>query len=725
MLVNRYRASLSLVRGYSRRAISDEELLADIAREERSTSGSLADDPPPALGPKYWKQKYTNSYKNVSSKLSTPLDDYVNKNLGVIKRYNRDQRKSVGEKIRVNINNVQWKDALSNSQLRNGILKFLHSEVSEKAHGKSLEEQVRLTDFQKRFYALMSAKASTIAKGSRGSGRSTALITTALNLKRSNKKNKNITSLLLVKSKENVLQYKRIIESISSNIGSKNSENNKIAQFIFRSNDFEENRQLENFKAVPNPHILVSTPQRLLDILSTNDPDVLSLEKLTLVGVDDFTSMIHNDLLLNTKRKAPIVQLLDYIFKLQEFKNSAMERKAQLVLIADDAASDDVVEQVKDHTKWIDLNNFAEIGRFSDETDLPAHKWIPFDTTVSTVLLKIAETENGDTSKTAEIKLELSKLQEQLAQPKISKNSRKKIERRIPMLESLCQLESVEIEPVNCKPFEYTDDPHTWLNLLYRSERGNDESFHRHRQQRRSKLSKASQSGEIELLCAGFEKVIASRNVSDWIEGKKILLVHQDEISSQNVLDFLSLRYPAAQLAKFNVEKDWDAFTKPVQSEEPKIYISGISQLEGIALPQLNSIFALGMDTFKSVKTLSLLATRMRPNSGLIPADKYVSFTRTTPTHLQNKNVRARLFIIAEPDFGDFERNFLERSFVVSGLVRQSACVEKDEVWSDRDQFNYETNMGLVESANGAIEFGGLHASLNEAASEEGNIKIG
>lgn len=688
------------------------------------------------------RKQFTKSYKKVKSGLTSSLEKYVEKHMDVIESYNKKHKQSIGDRIKLNFDKeINWRDIIRNPIFRTATLRYLNGNLNEMEMNKkisinarenfkydSLTKTVRMTDFQRRFYTLMTAYASTIAKGSNGSGKSFALLSSALNLRRSNTRGLGINSLVLVKSNDLVFQYQRIVETIFNQIDSPNINVKNVAQFLSRGTPKEELTQEDDLMDFPYPHILVTTPQRLLDLLSSRGMDYIKINALAFIGVDDFDSMLHPELLLETKNKAPVVTLLDYVIKLQDYKRTHNDPHPQIVFTVDESAPDILIDQAKHLTKWFDWNKFAAIGKFKESTDIPTFKYVPYDVTVSTVLVNPFERINTSINSelVGKLRLEVSEIEKLLKSKHLKKNARRKLEGKLPMIKSRIDLETVfDLNLSDLKAFRYSEYHNDWIDLLFRSD--NEHIYSKHRNQRRNSLSTDMKMGEMELLVNGVEKTLKADNCKKWCDGKRILLLHEDEISSMAIMKYLSLSYSPGELACLNLSKDWSSFTKPKVDNEPWIYITNITSLKGLTLPGLDTIFVLGLDTLKDTSGLATIATRLRQNNGLIPQDKFSIFPRTAEPQLSTIDIRGRVFIIAsEPDFGDLERNFLERSFVLNGLVRQQSAIGEYESWSEKDQQKYINATGIDHhrSDGSMVTFNGVDEQLKDVASES-NINKG
>lgn len=677
------------------------------------------------------RKRFTKSYKKVKSGLNSSLDNYVSNHMDVIKSYNIKHKKSIEDRIKIDLNKqINWEDVITNPIFRVAVLRYLKYNLNDAELNKKISfnpkennkydyllNETEMTNFQKRFYTLMTAYGSTIAKGPNGSGKTFALLSTALNLRRSATRGPGINSLILVKSKEMVLQYERIIKGIVNQFNNSNNIEN-IAQFLYRGTQNEETLQEDSLMESPFPHVLVATPQRLLDLLSTRGMDYVKINSLAFIGVDDFNTMVDSNFYLESKKKAPIVTLLDYVLKLQDYNRTHNDPHPQMVFTVDEATQDVFVEQVKELTQWFDWNKFAPIGNFKDYGEIPTFKYIPDDVSVSTVLINPIErfeTSSIDTELVNKLKSEIVDAENLLKSPGLKKNSKRKLQIKLPMLKSRLQLETnFDLDIHDMEKFEYSQNSDEWNDLLFRLDC--DHSYMKHRNQRRNSMNTEMKIGETELLVNGLEKIIKFSACKENLENKRLLVVHEDEISSLSVYKYLSLRFTTEELACLDLNKDFLSFTKPKEDGKPWLYITNISRLKGVTLPGLDRVFVLGLDTLKDTNGLTTVATRLRPANGLIPQEHFSIFPR-----ISECKIRGNVVIVGSaPDFGDLERNFLERSFTLNGLVRQVDLIGETENRTDEDKQRYLSLKGDNSSAD-STTFSGMDEELKNTP----NIIVG
>lgn len=661
---------------YSSKIPPDESLLQDIITEtpttdisstyrKKSSLGTFQNkrtpDPDsviPPIGPKYWKNQFRKSYQKVEKGLENSLEEYVKKNMDVIESFNKKHRKTVEERIKVDLNkNLQWKDVIPNYSLRKAVLRYLKGRKSKE-----------LTPFQKRYFALMTAYASMIAKGPCGSGKSFSLLVSALSMRRSTTRGKGINSLIIVKSNDLVHQYAQISNEILKNMSREKDFNyKKVVQFLFRGTPEEEMQQDDDLTDVQYPHILITTPQRLLDILSSKGMDFVKINALSFIGVDDFNSMLDETFLFETSKKAPVVKLLDYVLKLQDYRRNHNDPHPQVVLLTDESTTENLVSQVKEYTKWIDWKKFATIGKFGEDDDIPHYKFVASKAAVSSVLVKpnfFGDSENG----------------------------------------------KLQVDLFDMHRSDYGSTAKSWVNTLYRSALGNPLSYKKHRNTKWSSLPLAVKLGELEILCFGLQKLLKERSLTEWFsKSKKALVVHADEFNSKQVVDALSEK-TEYKVRQFSTKYDLNVFNS--STTDADLFVINVSSLSGLTLKNLDTIFVLGIEAIKSEHTLAMIMGRTRLENGLVPADEYGYFAQKDDDAAYLP--RSRTFILSSmtPDgyYDPLDRNFLMRSFVKNGLVKQLPIVGVDERWTKDMIIDYEKALnGTDNSADfESIQFGGI-----------------
>ncbi|EMR10634.1 hypothetical protein PNEG_01335 [Pneumocystis murina B123] len=149
------------------------------------------------------------------------------------------------------------------------------------------------TAIQSKIFSILISKSSLFIRSWTGTGKSFALALYALNCCRSISKkrpyNPTLTSVILVPNNDLAYQYKQWIENILKNYENPIKNIEDIIQVLTRNN-YDENLQIERLKQFPSPHILVSTPNRLLDILyefGENYKDYIDFKNLQSIIIDE------------------------------------------------------------------------------------------------------------------------------------------------------------------------------------------------------------------------------------------------------------------------------------------------------------------------------------------------------------------------------------------------------------------------------------------------------
>ncbi|KTW25644.1 hypothetical protein T552_03504 [Pneumocystis carinii B80] len=149
------------------------------------------------------------------------------------------------------------------------------------------------TAIQSKIFSSLISKTSLFIRSWTGTGKSFALALYALNCTRSISKkrpyNPTLTSVILVPNNDLAHQYKQWIENIIKNYENPIKHIEDIIQVLTRNN-YDENLQIERLKQFPSPHILVSTPNRLLDILNElgeSYKDYIDFKNLQSIIIDE------------------------------------------------------------------------------------------------------------------------------------------------------------------------------------------------------------------------------------------------------------------------------------------------------------------------------------------------------------------------------------------------------------------------------------------------------
>ncbi|ODV85464.1 hypothetical protein CANARDRAFT_7577 [[Candida] arabinofermentans NRRL YB-2248] len=606
--------------------INDDNALLDTILNEESGQGSQDHE---LKGTQYWRKQYGKQINKVNRTLNQRLESHLKKNMGAIKSYNETYKKAPIDRVKIDLSkeDLKFGDYYKNDVLLRCLRSYLTSDTP--------------TDFQKRLLSLTSSYLSTIAKGDQGSGRSLALIIHALFLKRSRRRGPGITSLLILRSNEAVIQYRKIINDIYLHLPeSQRGESAKLAQFLYRSDKDTEAQQQKTLAMFPTPHILVTTPNRLLDLLSSRGMDFVKVNSLPFIAVDDFDTMVDVNNFLGGKTEPPVVQLLNYVVKLQDYRRSHNEPHPQIIFTVSACTSDSLLEEIKEGTKWFDWNKFVPMGSFESAGELPYTNYIPSNVGLSTVLI------NPDLSNEKTLKLTLTDMVK----------------------------------------FEYGDDIRVWLDKLYRTSKGHDAYYQRERKIKRASITKEVKKIELVVLVGGLVKLVMGKN-SD-LKGKKALIVHSDEVNGFNIQQFLFNTNIPSRI--YNVNRDADFFTQPITEEENTQFLTiNSSALSGLTFKGLDNIILLGMDSIKSAANFVSVGGRFRDaDSSPIDDSLYKDFGSVIKDSAEVPPEKRIFLLSSKFDFTHSERNFIERLCIRSGLIKQFGSVGSVE--TEFDKLSYE-----------------------------------
>ncbi|KAK9458209.1 P-loop containing nucleoside triphosphate hydrolase protein [Dipodascopsis uninucleata] len=208
---------------------------------------------------------------------------------------------------------------------------------------------VSLTDVQHAVLKSLRQEHSCVVASHSGTGKSTALALHLLSTPKFRTPIASVTSVLLVPHTELGFQY---FEFFSSLLRSGNApvSSQQIIQFLYRGTDDEMMQQRQMLKKYPTPHILIATPKRLLDMLSSpKERDLINIKFVQTVVLDDADAMMklrfdnngYMGIVSKSKKnhkkrahKAPIVVAMDYISSLRKAALAAYSLKLPLRVIA-------------------------------------------------------------------------------------------------------------------------------------------------------------------------------------------------------------------------------------------------------------------------------------------------------------------------------------------------------------------------------------------------------
>jgi hypothetical protein len=242
----------------------------------------------------------------------------------------------------------------------------------------------RMTEHQRQILQPLIKGHSVVAYSQAGSGKTFAITAWLLTLVRSARTIKfgpNIksrtelttTALIIVPNSELAQQYLANITYLLEATGSKAVMENPAAfvQALYRGAGFKERE--EQLKANRTPHILIATPEALLEVLSSKTPEVRelvdyqSLKAIVIEEADKALSRYENPIkgahtaVDPETVKDPLLILLDYIFKARKvYRLKAGEKLCQPQLVIPSSATGSArVKRIIDayHPIWIDGEN--------------------------------------------------------------------------------------------------------------------------------------------------------------------------------------------------------------------------------------------------------------------------------------------------------------------------------------------------------------------------------
>lgn len=516
----------------------DEALLESIIEEEEHGGGDLYKTP------KYWQNKYSQHLDEAKSTMGKHLEEQFDSKLGQVIGFNKAKSQSPLQRITVDMKrHLTIHSLIDNQVVAESTINYLGTE--------------KPSSFQKRLWSLMTGGLSSVAKGDQGSGRTTALAVTALNMRRNWRRGEGVNTLIIVKTAEMVRQYQRIVDGI---LGDRAGP--YVAQYLYRTTTEAEDQQLLTLDDNLVPHVLVSTPQRLLDLLSTRGMDFIKINSLSAIMVDDFDTMIDSEDYLDVAKKPPVVQLLDYVVKLQDFRRQHMEPHPQLVFTVSNGCSESLLEQIKARTQWFDWQRFVPLGTFEPDTSVPARKSVATNVGVSTVLVD-PSLEDG------QVQLQLSDM----------------------------------------APFEYGNNMSQWLSKMYRSDEGSDVQYHKQRNTRRSRVPQSVKQSEVEILAQALKEMNLGR----------ALVVYADGVADRQLQEAMG---GPKVVELFDSHTDPDFFLR----DGSRMLLISSSTLAGLTFKGLNRVVLLGIDSIRDCSRFVTIAGRCRASTGLVLDGEYSIF---------------------------------------------------------------------------------------------------
>lgn len=199
-------------------------------------------------------------------------------------QYTSDESGGISsKKIKIDPSLVEsWEDL----QLKGSILKALK---------ESFPNLKTPSAIQKRMIALLNSEISVIAKSPPQTGKSIAICLHLLSQPRQS--HDTITSLLLVPTPDLAKYYASLLDRLTGSAPNKH----RIFQLIYRGANEQENVvQRDNLSTYYAPKILIATPNRVFDFLSSEDRHLLPLNNLSTLVVDEMEDSDHEDGILQS-----------------------------------------------------------------------------------------------------------------------------------------------------------------------------------------------------------------------------------------------------------------------------------------------------------------------------------------------------------------------------------------------------------------------------------------
>ena len=175
------------------------------------------------------------------------------------------------------------------------------------------------TDAQQRLlFALKTEDQHLFFRAETGTGKSFMTAMHALNLSRSMTAGNQPTTtvIILVPTQDLAVQYHYWITSILGTSIKDPAKTAKIVQTLFRTDTEAEQKQEQLLQENPNPHVIISTPTRMLDIVSQK-AESFDIDNLKCIILDEADDLVQPPEKTNGKKPrhpTPGEILLDWIF---------------------------------------------------------------------------------------------------------------------------------------------------------------------------------------------------------------------------------------------------------------------------------------------------------------------------------------------------------------------------------------------------------------------------
>lgn len=233
--------------------------------------------------------------------------------------------------------------------------------------------------------ALLNSDLSLLLKSGAGTGKSlaTSLFLLSNSPTLSTSTIPSVTNLLLVPSPSLAFQY---YTQISKMLKNSPLNINSVVQHVSRTDQQGEQKQIDLLEQYPGPHILIGTPTRILDILSSPKKSALPLFNLSSIVLDEAETLIPkaqvfsvlkrtNNLEHDHSKSIPTQILLNHIVP---WRNTYVEQNSKvfvpLKFLIESSNASNYLKVVAMKNKWISGRPMPRLG--TDEQD---HDYAGFD----------------------------------------------------------------------------------------------------------------------------------------------------------------------------------------------------------------------------------------------------------------------------------------------------------------------------------------------------------
>jgi len=206
---------------------------------------------------------------------------------------------------------------------------------------------------QKLLLSLKKEEEHVFFRAETGSGKSFILAMHALNRPRSldASAHPRTSILILVPNPDLAIQYYYWITQVLGTSVGDSDRAAKIVQAFFRTEETEEKAQEERLEKHPVPHIVISTPTRMLDMIASN-PNAFDFSCLTNIILDEADDIVVPREQTSSKKiqhRAPGEILLDYLFE----KHRTQPSTEFLRLIATSATLSTTFASFIEQKEWV------------------------------------------------------------------------------------------------------------------------------------------------------------------------------------------------------------------------------------------------------------------------------------------------------------------------------------------------------------------------------------